>query len=328
MSIKRFPWLSDTIKAWDNRNFPSAIIVEGESGLAKSHLAKYFAQRLLCLNESPPCSNCNSCNYFLADSHPDFCFLDKESSSSSLQSFKPKNSKISDIVSTKIDGIRALNSFLDLTNSVSEKRVAILFNSHLMNDQAQNGLLKTLEELPKNKHIFLVSNKRRYFLPTIYSRSNLISINNPDADIINQWLSDQGYIDSSTLNFAPNLTPLEIERLIKNDMVGQYIDITQNLNSYCLGGMTTPDLIKFFKEINMTFEDKINSLVLYLKTCLGINTNFYKLDPFITSLEKKSIDTRLISDLIEELLDYKVSLSQVPVLNEQIGLNYFFTKFK
>ena len=77
-----------------------------------------------------------------------------------------------------------------------------------MNINAQNALLKTLEELPENKHIFIVSNQRKYFLPTIYSRSSLISIKNPDPINIDQWISDQGYVDFSTLNFAPDSTPL------------------------------------------------------------------------------------------------------------------------
>jgi len=32
--------------------------------------------------------------------------------------------------------------------------------------------------------------------------------------------------------------------------------------------------------------------------------------------------------LVEELVNYKVSLNEVPTLNEQIGLNYFFSQFK
>jgi site-specific DNA-adenine methylase len=129
-----------------------------------------------------------------------------------------------------------------------------------MNINAQNALLKTLEELPQNKHIFIVSNQRKYFLPTIYSRSSLISIKNPSTSDLNQWILDQGYIDFSILNFAPDSTPLEIEKLINSDMAGQHMDISQNLNSFCLGEITTPDLIKFYKEMNISFDEKINSI--------------------------------------------------------------------
>ena len=182
--------------------------------------------------------------------------------------------------------------------------------------------------MPENKHIFLVSNKRKYFLPTIYSRSNIITINNPKSDILDQWIADKGYIDYSTIDFAPDSTPLEIERLINNDMVGQYREISQNLNSYCLGEITTPDLIKFYKEINITFDEKINSIILFLKTCLGIEKDFYKAHPAITALDKKKLDPMLLTDLIEQLVEYKYQLIKVPSLNEQIGLNNFFQKIK
>ena len=51
MSIERFPWLNDAIKAHQKITFPSSSIIEGESGLAKKQLAKYFAQKLLCSDE-------------------------------------------------------------------------------------------------------------------------------------------------------------------------------------------------------------------------------------------------------------------------------------
>ena len=173
-------------------------------------------------------------------------------------------------------------------------------------------------------NIFLVSNKRKFFLPTIYSRSSIISINNPKSEVLDKWISDKGYIDYSTLDFAPDSTPLEIERRISNDMVGQYKQISQNLNSYCLGELATPDLIKFYKEINISFDEKIDSIILFLKTCLGIEKGLYKAHPAITSLKNTKLDSVMTSDLIEQLIEYKYQLTKVPSLNEQIGLNNFY----
>ncbi len=326
MSIERFPWLNDAIRAHQKIEFPSSTIIEGESGLAKKQLARYFSQKLLCSDDSAPCGGCNSCNYFLAGSHPDFCFLSQDSCSSVLHTYSKAKNEV--LTSRKIEGVRALNEFIAMTNSVSKKRIGVVFDANLMNINSQNALLKTLEELPENKHMFLVSNKRKNFLPTIYSRSNLISIKNPDPVDLDQWISDQGYVDFSSLNFAPDSTPLQIEHLINNDLTGQYMDISHNLNSYCLGDSNTPDLIKFFKEINITFDEKINSIILFLKTCIGINHGFYKSHPSFTSLKKIKFDTRQASDLIEELVDYKHQLNKVPSLNEQIGLNNFFYKIK
>ena len=326
MNLEKFPWLTEVVSKYNNLNFPSSIIIEGESGLAKNHLANFFAQKLLCSDDSSPCSKCNSCNYFLAGSHPDFCFLSADSCSSILHTYS--KAKKGSMNSKKIEGVRALNEFLAMTHSVSSHRVAIIFDAHDMNINSQNALLKTLEELPENKHIFLVSNKRKFFLPTIYSRSNIITINNPKPDALDKWISGKGYIDYSTLDFAPDSTPLEIETLINNDMAGQYKEISHNLNSYCLGEITTPDLIKFYKEINITFDEKINSIILFLKTCLGIEKGFYKVHPKITSLKNIKLDLILTSDLIEQLTEYKYQLTKVPSLNEQIGLSNFFQKIK
>ena len=326
MNIERFPWLNEVISSYKDISFPYAAIIEGESGLAKKQLANYFAQKLLCSDILAPCGECNSCNYFSAGSHPDYCFIGHNSCSSALNTYS--KAKPESLISKKIEGIRALNEFIAMTNSVSERRVVVVFDAHLMNINAQNALLKTLEELPQNKHIFIVSNQRKYFLPTIYSRSSLISIKNPSTSDLNQWILDQGYIDFSILNFAPDSTPLEIEKLINSDMAGQHMDISQNLNSFCLGEITTPDLIKFYKEINIPFEEKINSIILFLKTCLGINQDFYKSHPSITSIQNIELDLRKASDLIEELVDYKHLLHKVPSLNEQIGLNNFFYKIK
>ena len=57
-------------------------------------------------------------------------------------------------------------------------------------------------------------------------------------------------------------------------------------------------------------------------------TKFYNEYPLITSIKKKDVDIELLNDLVEELVNYKVSLNKVPALNEQIGLNYFFSQFK
>ena len=111
-------------------------------------------------------------------------------------------------------------------------------------------------------------------------------------------------------------------------MAGQYIEISQKLNSYCLGETTTSDLMKFYKEINISFEEKINSIILFLKTCIGITQDFYKTHPSITSIENIEFNSICASDLIEDLVDYKYQLNKVSSLNEQIGLNNFFYKIK
>ena len=80
--------------------------------------------------------------------------------------------------------------------------------------------------------------------------------------------------------------------------------------------------------MNISFDEKINTIILFLKTCIGINQDFYKSHPAITFIENIEFDTAQASDLIEEMVDYKYQLNKVSSLNEQIGLNNFFYKIK
>lgn len=321
-----YPWLEKYISGTSVRQFPSSLIIEGEGGLGKSQLANYFAKKLLCADSAEPCGVCSSCLYFEAGSHPDYSFLSSDDSSSGL--LGATKIKKDAITSKKIDGARALNQFMSLTNSVSSNRVGVIFDSHLMNINAQNALLKTLEELPENKFIILVSNQRRNFLPTIYSRSHLMSIQNPSIEVIDKWLSDRGFIEHSSLNFAPDSTPLEMERLINKNIATNYQDLTNALDSYCSGKINTFDLIKFFKELNIGLDEKIDALILFLKSCLGITTEFYKPNSLISSMDSHQLNARSISELIEELIEFKVALNKVASLNEQIGLSHFIFKLQ
>jgi len=326
MLTTKFPWLKSAIDQYPPTQFPSSLIIEGANGLAKRHLAFYYAKQLLCFSSPNTCKGCNSCTYLEAGSHPDYCFLSAESCSSALHALSKE--KKESLVSKKIDGILALNDFMSRTNAVSLNRVGVIFDSHTMNLNSQNALLKTLEDLPENKFIIIVSNKRKCFLPTIYSRSSILSINNPSATELNTWINDQGYIGHSILNFAPESSPLEIESMINNNNVGQYQEITSLLDSYFAGRIDLSVVIKTLKELNLSYEDKINSLVEFLKTCLGIATNYYKHHPLIGVFNDKALNHIAVSDLIGEIIDYKASFIKVPSLNEQIGLSYFFLKAK
>ena len=70
----------------------------------------------------------------------------------------------------KIDQIRALNAFAVQTPQIAPRKVAAVLDAHLMNVNAANTLLKTLEEPPPNTHILLCTPYWNRLLPTIRSR--------------------------------------------------------------------------------------------------------------------------------------------------------------
>lgn len=94
-----------------------------------------------------------------------------------------------------IDVIRELEMFLSLKVPIDRaiNRTVIIENSHKLTVEAQNALLKLLEEPPKGTVIILTANHSQLLLPTIRSRVQTINLTKPDKDEINTYFSDQKY---------------------------------------------------------------------------------------------------------------------------------------
>ncbi len=138
-----------------------AYIFSGPDGCGKMMMAKAFAAALNCDDASGDvCGVCMSCMQAETDNHPDIIVVRKTKS----------------VVS--VDDIRSsLVNDIDIKPYNGRYKVYIIDEAEKMNDSAQNALLKTLEEPPAYAVIILLSSSTERFLPTIMSRSVLISFN-------------------------------------------------------------------------------------------------------------------------------------------------------
>lgn len=96
----------------------------------------------------------------------------------------------------KINSIRDINHFLSLSYDESLKRVVIISDAHLMNDAAQNALLKNLEEPPANIVFILVTHYPERLRETIRSRCWIISFNPLSNSDVQKILIDNFNIDT------------------------------------------------------------------------------------------------------------------------------------
>ena len=126
---------------------------------------KYFAKIIAC-DFVEPCLECRVCELIDKKAHPDVIFFPKE-----------KDSISSDEVNQLIE-----ESFLRPIEC--EKKVFVILNAESMNASAQNKLLKTLEEPPKNVHILLGATSEFPLLPTIKSRVKKLEIPAFDSQTI------------------------------------------------------------------------------------------------------------------------------------------------
>ena len=165
---------------------PSALLFVGKDGVGKKLLALEFARGLLCKKNKPfGCGECKSClqvNRFIEaitkgeeeafayhvqgeDGKKHFAYLVGDHPD--LAVVVPDGNQI------KIDQIRELKEFVSL-KPVGDYKIVIIDRAGKMNVQAQNALLKTLEEPPPGTVFILIAGGRGELLPTIVSRCQVL----------------------------------------------------------------------------------------------------------------------------------------------------------
>ena len=147
--------LKNTIKS---EKIVNAYIFSGNENTLKYDCAKKFTKMILCIDAEKTSNNiCKSCLMFDDNNHPDFYEINKEKTES-----------------IKIDEIREMQIKIAEKPIISLKKVYIINNAENMTVEAQNCLLKTLEEPPEFVTIILVANNENTLLTTIKSRCTKI----------------------------------------------------------------------------------------------------------------------------------------------------------
>lgn len=134
----------------DAGRFPHALLLEGAPGSGRRTLAMQVARAAVCRSQGEkPCGVCPAC---VKAAHPDITLVGEEGSA------------------LTVDTIRRLREEAFLLPNESAYRVMILANAHAMLPQAQNALLKILEEPPAHVLFILTCESRTQLLETIRSR--------------------------------------------------------------------------------------------------------------------------------------------------------------
>jgi len=142
---------------------PHALLFSGEEQIGKKKVAIEFIKLLNCENrdfDAKPCHNCRSCEAIQKRIHPDFIIIEPKKSLSGKQGR----------AMIQISQIRKLNWQIALKPFEAHFKSAIIGSAHLMNQEAQNSLLKTLEEPKGTSFLILISEYPSRLLPTVRSR--------------------------------------------------------------------------------------------------------------------------------------------------------------
>ena len=184
--------LTDNLQnAIKHNKISHAYLIQGEKLSGKRMIADIFARALQCeagkassehqetLFEMPseatgprPCNQCRSCKQAINGNHPDIIYVTHE---------KPN------VIS--VDNIRQqVNGDIDIKPYSGDYKIYIIDEAEKMNVQAQNALLKTLEEPPSYAVILLLATRAEAMLQTILSRCVVLNTKPVPDDLIKHYL--------------------------------------------------------------------------------------------------------------------------------------------
>ena len=189
-----------------NGAVPHALLFAGMQGIGKRTSARVFAAALNCRNRiqpasdhppvSLPCAHCRSCTQILTDHHPDVICVE------------PQGTLL------RIEQIRQLRASLAMKPFSATHRVVIITDSHRMNAEAGNALLKVLEEPPTDTILILTAHQRSDLLPTIVSRCRHIPFAPLGAADIEAHLVDAQGVDPDQARTLAHISQGSLGRAI------------------------------------------------------------------------------------------------------------------
>ena len=159
--------------ARDVQKVSHAYIINGERNSGKEFIARIFAMALQCESDADrPCQECRSCKQALSKNHPDIIRLTHE---------KPNTISVEDIRAQ-------VNNDIGIKPYQGPYKVYLIPEGEKMTVQAQNALLKTLEEPPEYAVILFLTNSLDVLLQTVRSRCIIMNLRSVDTKMIQQYL--------------------------------------------------------------------------------------------------------------------------------------------
>lgn len=223
-------------QAVDLRKTSHSYLFLGTSGIGKKMIAIEFAKMILCESEEKYCNHCKSCIEFDSNNNPDFSLIEPDGTS------------------IKIEQIRQIQKKIIEAPIISKNKVYIIDDANLMTTEAQNCLLKTLEEPPEFVTIILIGSKESSFLSTIKSRCTIIKFQEIEDEDIKKYLNvnyDINNISEEMLEIFGGSIGKAEELKDKQELYTSIIKIIENIKL-----LELPDVLKKADIIYKSQEDK------------------------------------------------------------------------
>ena len=149
-------------------------LISGPQGSGRHTLAKLLAAAILCQGKKKPCLSCNPCRKVMEGLHPEFITVDD-----------PEKKTVS------VELVRQARADMYVQPNESDHKIYLFPRAQDMRTEAQNALLKILEEPPKYGVFILLTDNPQRLLPTVRSRCTELSLSPLDENTLRAALGKE-----------------------------------------------------------------------------------------------------------------------------------------
>lgn len=281
-----------------------AYAFSGPEGIGKKTLARAFAKDLLCLSHDSENCSCISCRTFESGTNPDFYQV------------------VSDKKSIGVDSIRDLQDHVAHRPTYGNRKVYLIPDAELMTTQAQNCLLKTLEEPPEYAVIILLTVNFEALLPTIQSRTVNLRMSAYNDEEMKKIICPAHNVPDSELEFILKFSggiPLNAIRMIEEgsvrDLRSLVFKLLENPDDFALTGNIRKTLADRREEISTVFD----ILLSVYRDCLMLKQG---MENRLINSDKKDIIKHIASSYQKHNLFEKIANLERMRRNFNYNINY------
>ena len=282
-----------------------AYILDGPDMSGKKMIADAFSMTLECEKKgTEPCMECHSCKQALGKNQPDIIYLQHE---------KPNTISVDDIRSQ-------INNDIGVKPYSSPYKVYIVDEAEKMNVQAQNALLKTIEEPPAYAVILLLTNNAEIFLPTILSRCVRLSLKAVPDEKIKAYLMKNYEVPDYKADVCVAFAQGNVGKAIElaesedfNEIKNSALQLIKRLDDIELYEMT--EAVKQISNYKLKINDYFDLImiwyrdVLLYKATADVNKLIFKEEVYEIKKEASRSSYGGIENILEALEKAKIRLN-------------------
>lgn len=282
-----------------------AYILNGPDLSGKMMIAEAFARALLCEKQDPDgCGECRSCRQSDERNNPDIIYVKHD---------KPNTISVDDIRTQ-------LNNDIVIKPYSNQYKIYIVDEAEKMNQQAQNALLKTIEEPPAYAVIMLLTTNADSFLQTIRSRCITLNLKSVKNDVIKSYLMTEKKIPDYQADVCAAFAQGVVGKAIKlassddfNELKESALSLIKRLDDIDLYEMG--EAIKQISDYKLQVKDYFDLItvwyrdVLYMKATNDVNGLIFKDEVYDIKKQASKHSYHGIETIIEALDKAKLRIN-------------------